>query len=425
MLASLIWRVLLSLLVVGAWTGLGSVVNTVGALTLGPLAVDQFNNSAAGYVAMQAANGMNSATGIIIGIAALLLLLAIWLKPLKWGTHWLVYGKVTTTALLLAILAAPDPSAAYYSKTDYAEWMVILPDQSAFLIPEVGANRDTQAQFGSAEYLSANKVPMKRVQIPHTKLDNSGLWSNYYVPAARLILLDRPPFYREWSASPTKGTSHKDEGFTCESAESLSVSTAIAISAFVNEQDAAKFLYFFGAKRWFDPAKLKGDQSEDEGALIFKSVIYARSLEEIMDTVVRGRVHAALCNAMGKRKLDDLFSQKAEIMAEVLADVSASYGPRGITFDFIGLADELSYDKAIQNAINRVYIANQDAKSAIAIATSLPVMQQQADIKIKEGLAVGIAKGIPTLPSFMFIPDGWMDKITSWFRPGPLTGGGK
>jgi hypothetical protein len=49
---------------------------------------------------------------------------------------------------------------------DYTEAYIILPNESAFWIPDAGANKDTQARFESEEYLNANKVPVKRIPAP-------------------------------------------------------------------------------------------------------------------------------------------------------------------------------------------------------------------------------------------------------------------
>jgi hypothetical protein len=46
---------------------------------------------------------------------------------------------------LLSSLAGP--AEAYYDKTDYTEAYFILPNESAFYIPDVGANRDGQAKL--------------------------------------------------------------------------------------------------------------------------------------------------------------------------------------------------------------------------------------------------------------------------------------
>jgi hypothetical protein len=101
----------------------------------------------------------------------------IWWKPAM-----KLIAAITAAAVLLV---APVWSArAYYDKQDFAEVYFILPNESAFFIPDAGANRDTQTQFGSEEYLKANKIPAKRFQIPHAKLSGSSysFWSDFYVP---------------------------------------------------------------------------------------------------------------------------------------------------------------------------------------------------------------------------------------------------
>src|SRR4249920_2756519 len=102
-----------------------------------------------------------------IGIPLVILLavlVAIWWIPAR---RWLTPGA---TAVLFVLLAAAPNAWAYYDKTDYTEAIYILPNQSAFVIPDAGANKDSQAQFISLDYLKANKIAAKRVVIPHVKL---------------------------------------------------------------------------------------------------------------------------------------------------------------------------------------------------------------------------------------------------------------
>jgi regulator of protease activity HflC (stomatin/prohibitin superfamily) len=409
----MILRLFLTALILALWGGAINVLSPVASLILGKQAVSQLNPSDTDYLQTMAVFGAYRGLDWAITIIGLLLLLAIWVGPIRRAIK--EAGNAHNIGTALAALAlggmalAPQPARAYYDKADYAEWRNILPNQSAFLIPAVGDNKASQGQFGSAEYLDSKKVAAKRVQIPHVKLENSGLWSNFYVPAATLIIVDRTPFYREWTNASDKGTSKDKQGFTCESKDSLNVTTAIAISATVAEADAHKFLYWFGVKA------VKGDPADV--ATIFASAMDGVSLAEIMDTVVRGKVHASLCTAMGSRTLDDVFAQKKEIINEVEADVKAMFAPMGITIGFVGFADALDYDKVIQTAINHVYTAKKDAEAANSLASALPVMQQEADIEVKKGIADGIrTKGIPTLPSFVVLPQAWIDAAASFFN---------
>jgi hypothetical protein len=234
----MIWRIVLTIGLFIVWSFVQHLLNGAETIAAGSLAADQLNGGDLAYLKMNTFGAYLKGNGMNL-IILLALLALIWYRPIK---RWIVGPPV---ALLLLVLLAPD-ARAYYDKQDWAEVMNIQPNQSAFIIPDVGDNKSSQAAFGSVEFLAANKVALKRVQIPHVKLENSGLWSNFYVPAARLVLVDRTPYYREWTSDPTRGTSKKDEGLRCESADSINVTTAVNVSAFVEEKNAATFLYWFG-----------------------------------------------------------------------------------------------------------------------------------------------------------------------------------
>ena len=54
---------------------------------------------------------------------------------------------------------------------------------------------------------------MKRFIVPHVKLQGSGGFYDFYVPAGRLIIVDRTTYSREWVDATDRGTSKKKEGF--------------------------------------------------------------------------------------------------------------------------------------------------------------------------------------------------------------------
>jgi hypothetical protein len=165
----MILRIILSLAAIFGF-GIASHIYNAGAqLTLGTAAVGQLDNSDAGFLYFTLINYLFGG-GILPLISLLAILLAIWWKPLK-----NVYKEFLAVFLVIGLTAFfPSPSQAYYDQIDRAEFYEIGANQSAFLIPMVGANKDSQKQFGSVEYLNSNKVPAKRVQIPHVKADNTG-----------------------------------------------------------------------------------------------------------------------------------------------------------------------------------------------------------------------------------------------------------
>jgi hypothetical protein len=326
--------------------------------TLAPDALVAAGENAAGQLensdAAAVASSIQGEVYSLLGAPALALLLiglvVIWKKPLL---RLLNGGAAVSVIAALAAAGFAADAAAYYDKTDYTEAYFITPNQSAFYIPDVGANKDSQGRFDSAEYYSANKVAAKRFTVPHAKFSGSGMFTDYYVPAGRLIIVDRSPYSREWTASHDRGSSAKNESFLCQSKEGLNVTTEVGIAASVTEENAAKFLYNFGVK---DPA---GERSDPK--VIFQSVFYGRSLAEVMDGVVRGKVGSLVCREIGARSFDDVNSDVNKILTEVEKGTGEFLATRGITLNYIGWAGTFSFDKDIQQAINDRYAAQKIA----------------------------------------------------------------
>lgn len=300
------------------------LVYPVSTVLSGEAAARQLQNSDAAYVT--SLWGMRFFGNIGIPLILLLAVLAaIWWAPAR---RWL--AAIRATAVLVALLAAAPHAWAYYDKYDYTEAIYILPNQSAFVIPDVGANKDNQAQFMSLDYLKANKVAAKRVIIPHVKLTGSGAWSDYYVPSARVIIVDRTPYNREWVTAANRGTSSKNEGMPCQSSEGLNVTAGISIGVSVHEEEAARYLYYFGT------VPPKGDPSNP--VVIFTSVYHARGVADVMDKVGRGEVLSLVCQEISSRALNDDNKDAGAIMKNITTKMAAFLAERGITLDYIGWA---------------------------------------------------------------------------------------
>ena len=396
-------RLVLSVAAVSVFGWLNYFANAAGTLVSGQAAVHQLDNSDVSYLV---STPLTQFAGhfAISGIFLLAVLVLIWWSPVA------RFIKGSTAAAILAFMAlasmwAPQPAQAYYSKYDYTEAIYVLPNQSAFVIPDVGANKDTQAQFGSKAYYEKNKVASKRVLIPHAKLDNTGgMWgSDFYVPTARVTLVNRTPFNHEWVTDTERGSSNRNEGMPCQSNEGLNITVGISIGTSVREEDAAKYLYYFGT---LPP---KGDLADPN--VVFTSVYYARSVKDVMDTIGHGEVLALVCAEINKLSLVDDNKASGKIMEAVQAKATAYFAERGITVDYIGWADTFNFDKAVQKAINDKFVAD-------TVLPVLPTLQALADVKVKEGLGAGIAAhGLPA--NLIAIPDGVLGNLSNIFaKPG-------
>lgn len=410
-------RVSLTAIVVGVDCLLlrAAPADTLAAAHAGRIAARQFEDSDWPAVETALAAGTLNGGGTAIALGSVLALAAIWLV----GRRGSGYATVAVAALLAE--GAPDQARAYYDTKDYPEYREVMPNETAFLIPEVGETKAGQAAFMSEQFLNERKVAMKRVQIPHTLIRNPGWAYDYYVPAARLMLVDRSPVSREWVSAGERGTSTKDQGIRFETAESVTMRTGVVISAFVKEEDASKFVYWFGARA------AGGNPSDPQ--VNFASVIYGKSLAEVVDENVHRTVQAVMAKEFGRRTTDEAIHGKAQVIDAVEAEVRRVFEPMGITITTIGYAEGLTFDNPkIQDSIDMTFMAMKNAQSAQAQMQTLPVQEKILELKIREmdaqsrqvlanrwnGSATGV---LPALPSWVVLPDGWLSTIRGWLQP--------
>ena len=382
-------RVVLSGVAVAAFAALNWLLNVASPVISANLAGKQFDDSNTSYAVSRLAEFFNG-SGLPVAIL-LLVLVAIWYGQ---GKSW--YKKYTagTLAAVLFMLGLAAPAHAYYDKTDWPEIYTILPNESAFFIPDVGANKTDQTKFDSQSYLESNKIAAKRFMIPHQKLQGSGNFFDFYVPSGRLIIVDRTPYSREWVAAADRGTSKNNESFPCQSAEGLNITVGMSIGAYVTETDAAKFLYNFGVVA---PAV----QDRKDPQVIFASVYSGRSLTQVMDDVGRKKVQTLVCDEIGKRTFDQANKDMVLILKTVTDAATTYFAGQGITLSFLGYADTWGFDKDVQDAINRRYAAQQDAVAAQMLQPYADTIQKVATAR---ALAVFAEKFNGHLPNAVVIP---------------------
>lgn len=382
-------RFLITIVVLVALVWLDFILNGVGTIGAANMAGLQFQSDNGSYLASQAGMRLFSSLHVPLWLM-LLIVVGIWWKPLK--------RALAALAIIgIAIVANGQHANAYYDKSDYAEPYFVLPNESAFWLPDVGDNKTSQVQFGSLAYFEANKIAAKRFVIPHTKLENSGLFSNYYVPAGRLIIVDRTPYSREWVKSAVRGTSARDQSFPCQSLEGINITLEISIGVSVQEENAAKYLYRFGI------AALDGNRADPN--VVFTSVLHGRSLTEVMDTVGRNKVQALMCNEVTTRTFDDANAHAIDMMTNAKAKADEYLKSVGITLDYLGWAGTMEFDKDVQQAINDRYTAEK-------LRPVLDVMKTQAALDVArkwDGHLPSSISGLWLLPS-----DLW-NAVLGWF----------
>ena len=313
-----------------------------------------------------------------------------------------------------------SPSYAYYDKADYTEAYTILPNETGFWIPDVGNNKDAQVKYDSEESYNANRVPLKRFIVPHVHLQGSGAWYDFFIPAGRLILVDRTKYSREWVDAADRGTSKEKQGFPCQSKEGLNITAGVSIGTSVTEQDAAKYLYHFGVVM---PTTLNRNDPQQ----IFASVYYGRSLIAVMDDVGRKKVQTLVCNEIGKRSFDQANAEMIPIMDTVIKSSSEYFTSVGITLDFLGWADTFTFDPEVQQSINHRYASTQQAFALQSLQPYAAVITTIATADALRSFAGKSDGKLPTTFTNVGLPPEIGTVLGSLFKaaPPPLTPAGK
>lgn len=226
---------------------------------------------------------------------------------------------------------------------DTPEYIEIEPHQTAYVIP-IDTQSKNQVKFASEEYLDELKVAAKRVQIPHRWVKTgrwSGAYQGKYIGTVRVVVVDRTPLTREWDSDAKTG-----KAIWTESADSVGFSMGWNLTAYVQEKDTSKFLYWYPSQ----------------------------SLAVVMDNEIRGRIQQSSATECAKFKLDDLRNKKNEIADAVRTDIIPFFASRGITITSIGQFGGMSYENPrIQEAIDQTFITQQEKVNAASM------LEAQAD----------------------------------------------
>src|SRR5215469_7160688 len=234
--------------------------------------------------------------------------------------------------LALVFIGTPGCVRSY----DRPEYVEIDTSETGFLIPLEGDTAE-QVRFQSVDYLNQHKIATKRVQISH-RWSQEGRWptDGRWIPTVRLTKVNRSPVTREWMTMQTTSSSgaiqRADKAIWIESSDSVGFSMGFTCTAFISEEDASKFLY------WYPSG----------------------SLADVMDHEVRGRIQQAAAEVAAKYPLDLLRSKKQEIVDAVKKDVISFFTARGVTVTTVVMFGGMTYENPeIQKAIDQTFIAQQ------------------------------------------------------------------
>lgn len=413
-------RIVITGTLLGAFYWLDIALTLATPYIINQTAIGQMDGTASGYLQTQLGQ-----QGLMLAyragfLALCALLLAVWWKYITKAWAEIVKAFTAPLILLSAALVSSGDAKAFKAASDYTEIFRLAPNHTGILVPLRGDVK-AQAAFGSEDFLRSNVVGARMVTIPHGKIEGTGVLFNKIYNTHVLYIIVHTPYSNVWTHSKETGTSAKDESLRCESSDSISIRADIAVAARIS--DPVKYLFHFGTdpKQWLaagDTQAVLEDEKDPNNA----SILFARSIQQVMDTIARPMLQAEWCNrimALPLAKLAEAKGGEAPIKVKALTDavvaVKASLGDRGIDLIFAGYANELTYPESVQAAIDRKFVAETNAVIA-------PVLKELAYIEALHAFSVGLKNGTIKMPeNLVVVPENWADKL----KEAVTTGGNK
>jgi len=240
------------------------------------------------------------------------------------------FGKIVIL-LLAAILSGCGPPKVL----DVVE---IQPNETCWVIPLASTNQEGQTKFNSIGFLEAKKIAAKRVMVDKVSRQTGRMWWDYeWIPASRVIRVDRSLVTREWTDAPETGTSTAKQGIKVITRDSIKLTVGLTITASIDEEDASTYLYYHGEKK----------------------------LADVVDQNIRSFAVAELTRKFAELALEEAQQRQNEIYAGLFKDAVPTFKAKGITIQYLGNAEGMHYDDPkIQDGINLSYSAQQDRKTA-------------------------------------------------------------
>lgn len=275
--------------------------------------------------------------------ALALALCLVWASPvIRWARTRKELAGVALTIFLLS-------SCTPYKTLDVVE---VKSNETAWAIPLDAMSKDGQVKFNSVDFLNQKKVASKRIMVDKVSRSTGRMWYDVeWIPATRVITVDRSLVTRQWTDGQAD-TTKTDEGIGVVTRDSVKLRVGLTITASIDEDDASTYLYYHGA----------------------------RPLHEVMDQNIRSFAVAELTKEYSMLSLNEAQIQGDAIYSKLFADAVKAFKSKGILIQYLGNAEGLTYgDPTVQAAINKRYLAEQDAKTA---------EQEQAAQKIRNATKV-------------------------------------
>lgn len=352
--------------------------------TSADLAIAQVNGGDAAFEEMQAFERAKQYPTVVVLLLSLGVVILLWGGKVKEG-----FEEMAKKAGWVALFAIVVTTIGCWKQYDVPEYENVDTTETAYVVKLEGTEKE--AKVTSVDEWEKLKVTAKRIRITKRwnqtgRMGYTGEW----IPAVRVIKVNRSPVTREWTAGSTTGTAKKDQAIWAESKDSVGFSTGFSVSAMIEEANASKFLYKYNSK----------------------------SLATVMDTEIRARVQAAFSDSAALYDLSDLRSQKSEIITHVRNDVIPFFADRGITITTLGMFGGLTYEnKKIQESIDAVFIAQREKEISAALLAAQVDKNKQIEMeasalaekerKVAQGIADGkqmlldVAKNAGQDPAFL------------------------
>jgi hypothetical protein len=222
----------------------------------------------------------------------------------------------------------------------------IEPNETAWVIPLDAQTQEGQAKFNSIEFLEMKKIAAKRIMVDKVERQVGRMpWDIEWIPAVRVIKVDRSLITREWTDNPNTGTSAASQGIPVNTKDNIALTIGLTITASIDEVDASTYLYYHGEKK----------------------------LADVLDQNIRSYAVAELNRQVSSMTLLEFQQQQGQLYVKLFTDAAAYYKTKGVTIQYLGNAEGWHFkDPAIQDSINKTFVAQQDNKTA--------AMEQQATI---------------------------------------------
>lgn len=243
---------------------------------------------------------------------------------------------------------------------------VIGPNETAWVIPLDTSSKDSQAKFNSVDFLNGRKVAAKRVMIDKVERSIGRFWYDVeWIPAVRVITVDRSLVTREWTDDERTGTGKNKQGIQVNTKNNIGLTVGLTITVSIDEEDASTYLYYHGEK----------------------------SLSAVTDENIRSYAVAELNKAISSMELTEFQQHQSDIYNRLFTNSVQVFKEKGVKIQYLGNAEGWHFSNpSIQESINKSFIAQQDNKTAemeqIATKTrnATLVLNAQAQVEAAEKL---------------------------------------